>query len=298
MPLPSAGGPRGTIESLAKDNSPPFDHLRNLQRLSADRRGPSGEYARHQLYVARDKRTRANVLIKITTKPGLVYERDLDNEAATLTTINRELPDSRSFPLLLDHGRLPDGRKFLVMTLFDEWPLATGISPERIPSRHVARMRTAIAIADALAELHGLQIWHVDLNPMNVLSRTEAGRPIVRIVDFESSYEVARHAKDTFYNPPTTTAYSAPEVARQAPDGRADVYSLGAVLYAMEAGDEWTWGSAAREAIEGDAELTDDLKAMLLKAIDPDPDGRFPSIPAFRDALGGYLEQIWPGRAW
>ena len=56
--------------------------------------------ARHQLYVARDKRSRANVLIKVTSKPGLVYEQDLTNEIASLSTINRELPDSRYFPVL------------------------------------------------------------------------------------------------------------------------------------------------------------------------------------------------------
>jgi serine/threonine protein kinase len=279
--------------------SPPFDQFRSIQRLSGDRRGPSsGEHARHQLYVARDKRTRANVLIKITTKPGLVYEQNLENEIATLTTINRELSDSRSFPLLGEHGRLPDGRKFLTMSLFDEWPLATTISPERIPARHVTHVRTAMEVASALADLHRLKIWHVDLNPMNILFRWEAGRPVVRIVDFESSYEVARHSTGVFYNPPTTTAFSAPEVTRQAPDGRADVFSLGAVLYTMEAGDEWTWSADARTSIEGDAEIPDDLKGLLLTAVDADPARRFPSMVAFRDALGNYLEGIWPGRDW
>ena len=279
--------------------SPPFDQLRGIQRLSGDRRGPSsGEHARHQLYVGRDKRTRANVLVKVTTRPGLVYEQNLENEIAALTTINRELPDSRYFPLLGEQGRLPDGRKFLTMSLFDEWPLATTISPERIPARHVARIRTAIEVAAALAELHRLDIWHVDLNPMNILFRWEASRPVIRIVDFESSYQGARHATGVFYNPPTTTAFSAPEVTRQAPDGRADVFSLGAVLYAMEAGDEWTWGAEVRSAIEADGEVGADLKALLLTAVEADPARRFSSMVAFRAALGEYLEGIWPGRSW
>ena len=104
---------------------PPFDHFRSVHRLAAARSGHAfGEHGRHQLYVARDKRRCANVLIKVTSKPGLVYEQDLTNEIASLSTINRELPDSRYFPVLGEHGRLRDDRVYLTMSRFDEWPLA------------------------------------------------------------------------------------------------------------------------------------------------------------------------------
>ena len=141
---------------------------------------------RHQLYVARDERSWANVLIKVTSKPGLVYEQDLTNEIASLSTINRELPDSHYFPVLEEHGRLRDDRVYLTMSCFDEWPLATAIGSEPIPARLVAHLRTTIEVAKALAELHSLKIWHVDLNPMNILCRWESGKPVIRIVDFES----------------------------------------------------------------------------------------------------------------
>ena len=205
-------------------SSPPFDRFGSLHRLSAARSGhASWEHARHQLYVARDKQSRANVLIKVTSKPGVVYEQDLTNEFASLSTINRELPDARAFPVLGEHGRLSDGRVFLTMSLFDEWPLATSIGSERITARQIAHVRTAIEVATALTDLHGLGIWHVDLNPMNILCRWHAGTPVIRVVDFESSYETARHSQQVFYNPPTTSRYSAPELARQAPDARSDV---------------------------------------------------------------------------
>ena len=214
-----------------------------------DRSGhASVEHVRHQLYVGRDTRTRANALIKVLTKPGLVYEHNLTNEIATLSTINRELPDSRYFPLLWDHGRLPDGRVFLIMSLFDEWPLATTIGPERMPHRLVAHLRTSLEVARALADLHRIRVFHVDLNPMNILYRVEQGRPVIRIVDFESSYEVARHSSGVVYNPPTTPGFCAPEVHGRAPDGRADVFSLGAVLYTLIAGYGWTWDAELSRA--------------------------------------------------
>jgi serine/threonine protein kinase len=279
--------------------SPRFERFRSIHRLGPERSGhASVDHVRHQLYVGRDTQSRSNVLIKVTTKPGLVYQHNLTNEIATLTTINRELPDSRVFPELWDHGKLSDGRVFLVMSLFDEWPLATTIGPEPQPERLVAHLRTSLAVADALADLHGLQIFHVDLNPMNILYRWERGGPVIRLVDLESSYEVARHAAGVFYNPPMTSGFSAPEAQEQAPDARSDVYSLGAVLYTLLTGYGWTWESRLWECIAADSEIDADLRTILQTASRPDPEQRYRSMEDLRAALGAYLEAIWPGRFW
>jgi len=205
---------------------PPFDQLKTIQRLSKHRRGQGSiEHARHQLYVAHDRQTSASVLITLTSKPGLVYQNNLLNEIASLSTINRDLPDSPYFPVVKGHGRLPGGRVYLITSLFDELPLATTIGAEPMPAKMVACIRTAIEVAKALTQIHRLNIFHVDLNPMNILHRVEKGGPVIRIVDFESPYELARHATGVFYSPPTTPGYSAPEVTRQAPDG-AQIFSL------------------------------------------------------------------------
>jgi len=130
---------------------------------------------------------------------------------------------------------------------------------------------------------------------MNILSRVEKGRPIVRIVDFESSYDAARHGAGVFYSPPTTTGYSAPEVSQQPPSARADVFSLGAVLYTMLAGYHWASGEP-RSRIEQDGNLDPELKDILLTATASTPDDRYASAEGFGSALDGYLERIWPGR--
>ncbi len=279
--------------------SAPFQRFASIQRLREDRSGhASVEHARHQLYVGRDKRTFENGLIKVTTKPGLVYEQNLTNEIEALSTINRELPGSPYFPLLWEHGRLPDGRVFVIMSLFDEWPLATTIGPDRMPHRLVGYLRVSLEVATALADLHRIGVFHVDLNPMNILYRAEQRKPVIRIVDFESSYEVARHVNGVVYTPPTTPGFSAPEVHDQPPDGRADVFSLGAVIYTMIAGYGWTWGAELSPSIEADAEIDADLKAVLLTAVQRDPDRRYPSIQEMSAALAAYLESIWPGRSW
>lgn len=275
-----------------------FKRFGTIQRLGSHRSGhASTEHVRHQLYVGRDTRTRANALIKVLAKPGLVYEHNLANEIATLSTINRELPDSPYFPLLWDHGRLPDRRMFLIMSLFDEWPLATTVGPERMPHRLVAHIRTSLEVAKALAHLHRIGIFHVDLNPMNILCRVEQSRPVIRIVDFESAYEVVRRSNGGAYNPPTTPGFSAPEVVHgRAPDGRADVFSLGAVLYTVLAGYGWTWNTELSSAIQADTGIDADLRAILLTSVEREAQGRYQSVEEMSAALAAYLESIWPGR--
>lgn len=281
------------------DSSPPFSQFRNIGWLAPARSGHrSPEHARHQLYVGREKHNPVNVLIKVTSKPGLVYERDLANEISTLSTLNREQPASRYFPAIHEHGRLADGRLYLVTSLFDEFPLATAMAGEPVPGQLVAHLRIAIEIANALVDMHRLAIFHVDLNPMNVLYRASNDGPVIRIIDFESSYERARHANGEFYSPPTTPGYSAPEVSQHPPDARSDLFSLGVVLYTMVAGYQWSDREQVGTRVAADPTLDAELREALLAAVDPVPDNRYPSVQTFQTALATYLERIWPGRSW
>src|SRR5579862_9423998 len=258
---------------------PPFDQFKGLQPLTTDRRGHvSMETARHHLYVGTDKRTNASVLIKITSRPGLVYGENLTNEIACLLAINASLPESSYFPILGEHGTLPDGRVYLVASFFSEFPLAASIGAERITGKTVSYLQTALEVARALGQLHNVQIYHVDLNPMNVLLRLQQGTPIVRLIDFESSYQCRRHgAAGVFYNPPRTPGYSAPEIPDRTPDDRADVFSLGAVIYTMLAGFRWTWEGDVWTCVARDHELDPDLKRIVVMAVEPDPANRYQS---------------------
>ena len=282
----------------AELHSPQLKRLRNVQRLGTERSGhASVEHVRHQLYVGQDLKTNGRALLKVTTRPGIVYEQNLVNEAGVLSAINRELPTSRDFPQLLEHGRVRDGRMFVLMSFFDEWPLATTIGAERRPDRLVGHLRTSLAVGTALAGLHRIGIVHVDVNPMNVLYRLDRGIPVIRIVDFESAYEIARHGNGVSYSPPTTSGFSAPEVSDHAPDGRADVFSLGAVLYTMIAGYQWTWGKEVSSSIAADREMDSDLQNILLTAVDRTPARRHQSIEIMCAAIDAYLESIWSARS-
>ena len=285
----------GSNVSPSELSSPRLKRLRNVDRLGRERSGHASiDHVRHQLFVAQDVETNARALLKVTTRPGIVYEQNLVNEAAVLSTINSELPTSRHFPLLLDQGHLQDGRMFVLMSFFDEWPLATIIGEERRPDRLVGYLRTALAVGAALTSLHRVGIVHVDLNPMNILYRSDWSLPIIRIVDFESAYQKTRHSKGVAYSPPTTSGFSAPEVSAQMPDERADVFSLGAVLYTMIAGYQWALGAEASSSIASDRDLDADLKDILLTAVDRTPARRHSSIEVMCAAIEDYLDSIWP----
>ena len=277
--------------------SPPFDRYTGIRWLAPARSGhESPDVGRHQLYVAQEKKNPAPVLIKVTARPGRVYEQSLANEIGALSTINEKLPDSPYFPYLHEHGRLDDSRIFLVMSLFDELPLATSVGEERDPRRLVAHLLIAIEVARALLQIHALDIFHVDLNPMNILYRASRERPVIRIVDFESSWERARHAAGEFYNPPTTPGFTAPEVAHQPPDARSDLFALGAVLHALLAADLWVPGDELPSRIAADETIDPELRDALLRAVNPDPDKRYPSVTPFLGALEAYLGGIWRGQ--
>jgi hypothetical protein len=70
------------------------------------------------------------------------------------------------------------------------------------------------------------------------------------------------------------------------------------VLYTALAGHDWTWNSEVGGSIKGDGDIDPEVKEILLTAVDPDPDMRYPSVREFHAALSAYLEGIWPGRSW
>jgi serine/threonine protein kinase len=273
--------------------SPPFDRFGDIKRLAKNRRGQvSFENARHHLYVGRDKSSHANVLIKMTARPGRIYQDNLENEIASLSKIRESIPESPYFPVIKASGKLRDGRVYIIASFFDEFPLANAIGPDRIPAKTNTYIRIAMEIATAFAELHSVRIYHVDLNPMNILLRLDHGRPIIRIIDFESSFDWDRHSSGPAYDPVRTPGYSAPEISSQAPDPRADVFSLGAVLYTMLAGYEWTWKDDAWKCVDGDRDIDADLKKIIRQAVDPDPDNRYSSMEEFHASLAARLEKV------
>lgn len=135
---------------------------------------------------------------------------------------------------------------YFVMSYAEGGSLAQKLENGTIPTKDAVRYFRAIA--EALAFVHGKGIRHCDLKPGNILLN-QHGQPL--IADFGQAHlsDDASPALGTFY-------YMAPEQAEldsSIPDTRWDVYSLGALLYAMLTG----------QPPRRDAKLSEELKRTV-----------------------------------
>jgi Tol biopolymer transport system component len=154
-------------------------------------------------------------------------------------------------------------------------------------------------VADALHYAHEHGVVHRDIKPENIL--LHAGRPMV--ADFGIALAVSAAAGGRMTETGLslgTPHYMSPEqaTAEKTISNRSDVYSLGAVLYEMLAGEPPHTGTSAQQIImkivtEEAAPVTKIRRAVptnvasaLARALEKVPADRFDSARAFGDALG------------
>jgi serine/threonine-protein kinase len=159
------------------------------------------------------------------------------------------------------------------------------------------RARTvSLQIAQGLAAAHDQGIIHRDVKPANILV-DECDR--VKIVDFGLA-AATREAENRLTRTGHlvgTPHYMAPELIRgDEVDGRADLYSLGVMMYEMLSGSLPYDGDNPMNVLfrhlDGDAipltEVTDvppDLAALVMRLMSLEREDRFQSAHALADAL-------------
>src|SRR2546427_50437 len=132
---------------------------------------------------------------------------------------------------IYDQGVTGD-RAYIAMEFLPSGTLASRIR-EGLDSR--AALRLAAQIARALDAIHSQGIVHRDLKPTNILFRAN-GQPV--IVDFGLARDLAASSNLTVAGQLLATPrYMSPEhFLGQRIDARSDLYSMGAILYEMLAG--------------------------------------------------------------
>lgn len=151
-------------------------------------------------------------------------------EAATLARIKHA-----GVVRVVTTGCAPDGHPFVAMELLDGDSLEIRLARSRLGISETIDL--GCRLSSALTAVHGRGLVHRDLKPANILIDS-AGMP--RIVDFGLAAQRRREPGNGQQQAVGTFRYSAPEQAGAlslAVDGRADLYSMGVLLYECLAGD-------------------------------------------------------------
>ena len=169
-------------------------------------------------------------------------------------------------------------------------PLSAEVQAALNRPRRMERLRCSVGqVAEALAYVHAHGLVHRDLKPSNIMVDD---RRVARIMDFG----LVKHAEE-LVEPLTGTGrvvgtyrYMSPEQAQGEPvDGRADLYSLGVILYELLAATPpFTAQDPAalwHEILHGrPTPLVDvnpgvdpDLAAIAERCLEKSPDARFDS---------------------
>jgi serine/threonine-protein kinase len=213
--------------------------------------------------------------------------------------------DSEHVVRVTDVAALPDGMPYMVMEYLD------GIDLRRVSQeRHRLPIEEAcdyiLQACEGLAEAHAAGVVHRDLKPSNLfLARRPNGTTIVKVLDFGISKvapradEVAMTTTNTLMGSPL---YMAPEQMRSSKDvdARADVWSLGLILYELLAADLPFGGETIPEICiavmqaEPQAmthhrnDVPQELQAILLKCMEKHRDDRYASTAALARDLSKF----------
>ncbi|HEX4964995.1 MAG TPA: protein kinase [Thermoanaerobaculia bacterium] len=236
------------------------------------------------VYKAEDLRLNRTVALKF-----LPPELTRDPEAKA-----RFLQEARSASVL-DHpnictihevGETDDGRLYLAMPSYDGETLRKRIERGPLPIDEATDVAQQIARGLSKAHRHG--IVHRDIKPANLIVTSDG---VVKILDFGLAKLAGSAALTRTGSSVGTPAYMSPEQARgEEVDHRADLWSLGIVLYEMVAGRRPFRGEheqavlysllneSPRPLHELRPEAPPELERIVAGLLAKDPGDRYPTV--------------------
>ncbi len=283
--------------------------LRDWPLLDSDRYQVSREYARGgigRILLAKDKRLDRLVAIKVLLNPDSRAEARFFREA--LLTARLQHP---AIVPVHDAGRSPDGKPLYAMKLISGRSLAVVIDEAHTLMQRLAILPNVLAVADAMAYAHAQKVIHRDLKPSNVLVGP-FGETIV--IDWGLAADLSGNTLSgeevaTPYQMATlgvtvagavlgTPPYMPPEQAiGRSVDERADVYSLGAILYHLLCGRPPFGGATSAEMLkqikterpvpleQRQTDVPRELAAIVRKAMSQHPGDRYATAKELSEDL-------------
>ena len=207
---------------------------------------------------------------------------------------------------ILDISELPTGLPYIVMELLEGSDLGAVIYASAPLSVDDA-IDYVLQACEAIAEAHALGIVHRDLKPENLfVTRRRDGAAWIKVLDFGISKVIpgleARQggARVTTRESMGSPTYMSPEQMRctRDVDGRADIWSLGIILYELLTGRQpFTGRSIAEVCLKvtqeplppmARADLPEGLAAVVEKCLVKEPDARYLTVADLVRALAPF----------
>ncbi len=208
-----------------------------------------------------------------------------------------------------DVGRLEGGTPYLVMEMLHGSDLDRRIRKFG-PLPFAEAVGYVMQVCEALVEAHAIGIIHRDLKPSNLfLVDLPSGVSTVKVLDFGISKMGGLDAPLSDAHAITTTeavlgspTFMAPEQLKSAKyvDARADIWSLGLVLYFLLTGklafNAETLGAYLIKILqeppvppsEYRQDIPSELEAIILRCIEKDPEHRYATAFDLRSALAPF----------
>jgi WD40 repeat protein len=262
---------------LEKPDIPDLDLLRRVGR---------GSYG--EVWIARTL-TGVYRAVKVVYRARFEDDRPFLRELDGITRFQRSAGAQARQLALMHVGRDPQDRFFYyVMELADDVSRGTDIDPDtyepytlkalreherQLPAAEAVRL--GVELARALAGLHEAGLIHRDVKPSNII--IVGGMPKLADIGLVSSGD---HTLTSLGTP----GYSPPEGAGTV---RADLFSLGRVLYELSTGrgpSEFP-RLPSDLARRPDAAVLLELNEIVLRACDPHPENRYSGVEAMLEDL-------------
>lgn len=268
-----------------------FGQYRLLERIGA---GGMGEVykAEHTLL----KRPCAIKLIKAAGEADAAAVARFEKEVRTTAKLTHW-----NTVEIFDYGRTDDGTFYYVMELLPGMSLETLVeSHGPLPPERAVHLLGQVC--GALAEAHAVGLIHRDIKPANIFVSQRGGvYDVAKLLDFGLVKEGLGGAEQgaaggSFSGTPL---YMAPEqaLAYDEVDGRADLYSLGAVAYYMLTGRAPFAGKNVLELLAAHSQaevvppsrrngaIVADLERIVLRCLAKKPAERFPTAAVLKQAF-------------
>jgi serine/threonine-protein kinase len=250
-----------------------------------------------RVYVARDTQTGEDVAVKILTpmrgKRRLLALMQREAEAL-------ERLDHPNIVKTLAHGPTDNGGFFIAMELI-EGPSITDFIRQNDTEPEDA-IRLVLQVCSALRHAHRKGMIHRDLKSSNLLvARDHRRRARVKLIDF-GIVKITDQDTLSGNRPMLGSVHTvSPEQVKSEPvDHRADLYSLGVLMYRLIAGKYPFHSRIAAETLTQhvhaeipvleDPLLPPDIPGIVAKCMAKNPDDRFQSAQELMDALSSALE--------